>query len=198
MQTHFWSFDNRNQQPASTSSIILCMNWEFNKGWPATETAGSSKCLKNNIKPIDLWKDYSSRQQQQQQPVPCCLPACLPSLSLPAPKFKLWMRESSLSCGLPACLPPPQSWKNKGRERGVWVAQTIDFVRSQALLIIQSFMMMLLLVFPVPKMISDTHLCSTLLNKVCFGQLTIVILLQVSFASSFHDVGLMCRIEAYY
>jgi hypothetical protein len=79
-------------------------------------------------------------------------------------------RESSLSCAacLPACLPPPQSWKNKERERerGVCVAQTIDFVRSQALLIIQRLIMMMLLVFPVPKMISDTHLCSTLVNKL--------------------------------
>jgi len=70
---------------------------------------------------------------------------------------------------LPACLPATpsklekQREREKERERGVWVAQTIDFVRSQALLIIQRFMMMmLLLVFPVPKMISDTHLCSSL------------------------------------
>jgi hypothetical protein len=79
------------------------------------------------------------------------------------------VRESSLSCA--ACLPPPQSWKNKERERErerevFWVAQTIDFVRSQALLIIQRLIMMMLLVFPVPKMISDTHLCTTLLNKL--------------------------------
>lgn len=128
------------------------------------------------------------------------LPACLPAQSLSASPKVQTMNERVFIELWSACLPatPSKLEKQRERERGVWVAQTIDFVRSQALLIIQSFMMMLLLVFPVPKMISDTHLCSTLLNKVCFGQLTIVILLQVSFASSFHDVGLMCRIEAYY
>ncbi len=141
------------------------MNWEFNKGWLATETAGSSQCLKNNIKPIDLMKGLQAAATS-----PLLLLACPVFLCQPQSSNYEWERVFIELCCLPACLPATPSklekQRERERERGVCVAQTIDFVRSQALLIIQRLIMMMLLVFPVPKMISDTHLCSTLVNKL--------------------------------
>ncbi len=116
--THFWSFDNRNQQPASTSSITLCMNWEFNKGWLATETAGSSKCLKNNIKPIDLMKGLLLQATAATSPLlPACLPPCPVSLCQPQSSNYEW---ESLHWVVSACLPATPSKLEKQREREVF------------------------------------------------------------------------------